>query len=212
MIGDPAAVAGLVTREVRSGSRDGASTRIAVARRTYATDRHDLWDTVTNPERLPRWFLPVSGELRPGGRYQLEGNAGGVVERCDPPSSFSVTWEMGEQVSWLTITLVEAVGGTTLELVHETPVDPAFWDEYGPGAVGVGWDLALVGLGLHVDSGEPVDPQAFEAFTLGPGGTELVRHVATGWADAAIADGDDAHAARAASDRTVTFYTVPPEP
>ena len=36
---DPVSTAGLVTREVRTGSRDGAPTRIAVARRTYRADR-----------------------------------------------------------------------------------------------------------------------------------------------------------------------------
>ena len=46
-----------------------------------------LWDACTNAERIPRWFLPVSGDLRLGGRYQLEGNAGGTIERCDPPRS-----------------------------------------------------------------------------------------------------------------------------
>ena len=29
----------------------------------------DVWDACTNPERIPRWFLPVSGDLRLGGRY-----------------------------------------------------------------------------------------------------------------------------------------------
>jgi hypothetical protein len=41
----------------------------------------DAWDGCPSLDRLPQWFLPVSGELRLGGRYQLEGNAGGTVER-----------------------------------------------------------------------------------------------------------------------------------
>src|SRR4051812_43858209 len=102
---DPATAAGLVTREVRSGSRDGAPTKIAVAHRTYSTDRADLWDAVTNPERIPRWLLPVTGELRVGGRYQLEGNAGGLVERCEEPEFFAVTWQFGPMVSWLDVVL-----------------------------------------------------------------------------------------------------------
>src|SRR4051794_4539265 len=101
MVEDPVVAAGLVTREVRSGTRDGLPTKVAVARRTYGTDRADLWDALTNAERLPRWFLPISGDLEVGGRYQLEGNAGGVVERCDEPRAFAVTWEMGDRISWL---------------------------------------------------------------------------------------------------------------
>lgn len=211
MIDDAVATAGLVTREVRSGSRDGAPTKIAVARRTYPTDQADLWDALTNGERLPRWFLPISGDLEVGGRYQSEGNAGGVVERCDAPTSFAVTWEMGPVVSWVEVTLSPAGDGTTLELVHESPVDPEFAAQFGPGAVGVGWDLALVSLGVHVDSGEPVDPELATALATTPVGIEFVQLAATGWADAAIADGDEPGPAKEAAERTVAFYTTVPE-
>src|SRR5262245_51272199 len=152
MKSDPIATAGLVTREVRSGSRDGVPTKIAIARRMYPTDQADLWDALTNEERIPRWFLPITGDLVVGGRYQLEGNAGGVVERCREPESFAVTWELGAMVSWLQVRLEPAEHGTTLELAHEAHVDPDLWGQFGPGAVGVGWDLALVGLGLHIES------------------------------------------------------------
>lgn len=211
MISDPVATAGLVAREVRTGERDGVATRIAVARRTYATDPADLWDALTNPERLPRWFLPVSGDLRPGGRYQLEGNAGGVVERCDAPTHLGLTWEMGPMMSWVTVTLAAVDGGTALELVHEAQVDPGFAAQFGPGAVGVGWDLALVGLGLHVDSGEPVDPEVALAFTFTTDGVAFVEASATAWGEAAAADGDDPVAAGEAAARTVAFYTTMPE-
>jgi uncharacterized protein YndB with AHSA1/START domain len=211
---DPVALAGLVEREVRTGTRGGGATRIAVARRTYATDPTDLWDCLTNADRLPRWFLPVSGELHVGGRYQLEGNAGGVVEVCDAPTTLAVTWEYGDTVSWLTVTLQPAGDGTRLELVHEAPVDPDFWAEFGPGAVGVGWDLALVGLGWHIDGGDPgaaIDPELRATFDTSPDGVALVTAAARAWGEAAIADGDDAAAAREAAERTVAFYTTVPE-
>ncbi|GAB4588768.1 SRPBCC family protein [Nocardia sp. IFM 10818] len=209
---EPAEAAGLVVREVRTGVRDGVATRIAVARRSYATDRADLWDALTDAERIPRWFLPVSGELKVGGRYQLEGNAGGVVEECEAPERFALTWEMGEQISWVSVTLRAEGEGTQLELVHEAHVDPAFAEQFGPGAVGVGWDLALaVGLGVHIETGAAVDPAEGMAFPLTPAGKEFVRLAALGWAEAAIRDGDEPEAARAAAERTVRFYTVEPE-
>jgi hypothetical protein len=108
------------------------------------------------------------------------------------------------------VVLTPGDGGTVLELSHEAPVDPDFWAQYGPGAGGVGWDLALMGLGLHVDSGAPVDPAAALAFPTTPAGVDFVRRAATDWAAAAIADGDDAEAAHAAADRTIDFYTVDP--
>jgi uncharacterized protein YndB with AHSA1/START domain len=206
---DPLASVGLAAREVRSGTRDGAPTRIVVARRTYATDQADLWNALTDAERIPRWFLPISGDLRPGGRYQLEGNAGGVVERCDEPEGFSVTWEMREQVSWLAVTLSPVAEGTLLELTHEAPVDPAFWEQFGPGAVGLGWDLGLWGLGLHVERGGAiVAPAAGEAFRGSPEGDAFLREAADAWAAAAIADGDEPEAARAAAERVLAAYTA----
>src|SRR6478609_4881589 len=107
---DPATAAGLVRREVRSGRRDGAPTKIAVARRTYPTGQAELWSALTDADRIPRWFLPISGSLAVGGRYQFEGNAGGVVERCDEPASFAVTWEFGPTVSWVEVTLTAVDG------------------------------------------------------------------------------------------------------
>jgi uncharacterized protein YndB with AHSA1/START domain len=212
MLLDPVTTAGLVTREIRTGERDGTPIRVAVARRTYPTDQADLWDCLTNADRLPRWFLPVSGDLSEGGKYQVEGNAGGVIERCEPPGSFAVTWEYGEMVSWLTVTLTPADGGTTLELVHEAAVDADMWKQFGPGAVGLGWDLALMGLGLHVASGEPVDPEAGLRFPFTPEGREFLQRAAIGWADAAVADGDDRGAADEAAGRTYEAYTTqPPE-
>jgi uncharacterized protein YndB with AHSA1/START domain len=208
---DPVVMAGLVAREVRSSSREGTPTKIVIARRSYPTGRTDLWDALTNAERIPRWFLPVSGDLQAGGRYQLEGNAGGTVERCEEPESFAVTWEFGGATSWLKVTLVSDGQQTSLELAHEAPVDPAMWGQYGPGAVGIGWDLALLGLFLHVESGAPVDRAMAVTLPASAEGTELIRRSATGWAEAAVKDGDEAGPAHEAAARTVAFYTTPSE-
>lgn len=210
MATEPIAAANLVIREVKTGARDGKPTKITIARRTYATDQADLWDVVTNADRLPRWFSPVAGDLQLGGRYQIEGNAGGVIEACDEPNGFALTWEFGGQVSWLRVTLAPAEDGATLEIAHEGIVD-AFWDEYGPGAGGVGWDLALFGLGLHLERGEGVDPDAAMTFTFTPEGAALVRVSVDAWARAAITHGDDPIEAQAAGERTFAFYTTVPE-
>jgi uncharacterized protein YndB with AHSA1/START domain len=208
---DPVAAAGLVTREVRSGDRDGAATKIAIARRTYPATQADLWDALTSADRLPRWFLPVTGDLRPGGRYQFQGNAGGVVERCKEPESFAVTWEFGGMLSWLEVTLTPDGERTALEFAHEAYVEPELWGQFGPGAVGVGWDLALMGLGQHLDSGAQVDKEQALAFPVSPDGTAFVGAAAAGWAGAAMADGDERGVAEQAAARTVAFYTIAPE-
>jgi len=90
---------GAVVRRVEDREQEGTPVRVVVATRRYDTDIDDLWDALTNAERIPRWFLPVSGELRLGGRYQLEGNAGGTIKVCEPPHSLAVTWEFGGGMS-----------------------------------------------------------------------------------------------------------------
>ena len=58
--------------------------------RDYDAPIDDVWDAVASPERIGRWFLPISGDFRVGGRYQLEGNAGGEILACDQPNAFKV--------------------------------------------------------------------------------------------------------------------------
>jgi len=205
---DIAATLGAVAREVASREHEGRPARVVVAARTYDTDIGDLWDALTSAERIPRWFLPISGDLRLGGRYQLKGNAGGEITTCEPPRRLAVTWEFGGQVSWVTVRLAEeAPERTRLELEHLAHVDDKFWDQYGPGAVGVGWELALMGLGLYLDTGEPNDPQAGAVWPTSPRGKSFVQGSSDGWCRASIAAGTDPAAAQAAAARTTAFYT-----
>ena len=98
-------------RSVSVLERDGKPARAVTLSRSYATTLEDLWDAVTNGDRLPRWFLPVTGELRPGGRYQLEGNAGGSITACGRPWHLALTWEFGGDVSWVEIRFSQGGAG-----------------------------------------------------------------------------------------------------
>lgn len=196
-----------VRRQVGSRTFEAGEARTVVVARTYDAPVEDVWDACTNPERIPRWFLPVSGELRVGGSYQLEGNAGGVIERCDPPHGFAATWEYGGNVSWIELRLSEAEPGQTrFELEHIVPDDEK-WTEFGPGAIGVGWDMALVGLTLHMQSGAAVDPREAAAWTGSEEGREFMTRSSARWCRAAIEAGADPAAATAAADRTTSAYT-----
>jgi uncharacterized protein YndB with AHSA1/START domain len=177
--------------------------------RTYDAPVEDVWDACTNPERIPRWFLPVSGDLRPGGRFRLEGNASGTIERCDPPHSFAATWEFGGGVSRIELRLEPRAGGTLLTLRHSVPEDD-HWRRFGPGAVGVGWDMGLMGLERHITSGEAVDREQAVAWFASPKGREFVAASGRAWGDAHAAGGADADAARTAADATVAAYTGAP--
>jgi uncharacterized protein YndB with AHSA1/START domain len=197
-----------VRREVGSRVLETGEARVVTISQTYEGDLDDVWDACTNPERIPRWFLPVSGDLRVGGRYQLQGNAGGTVERCDPPNSFAATWEMGGETSWIEVRLSEQPDGRIrFELEHVAHVTDERWAQFGPGAVGVGWDLALIGLVRHL-SGEPrVDPQQAFAWTVSDEGRQFIALSSDLWCEASIAAGTPTAGARAAAERTTAFYT-----
>ena len=83
----------------------GKPAVVAVAIRIYDTTVEDLWEAVTAPERIARWFLPVEGDLKLGGRYQLKGNAGGTITRCEPPEALDLTWEIMGGTSWVNLRL-----------------------------------------------------------------------------------------------------------
>jgi uncharacterized protein YndB with AHSA1/START domain len=199
---------GAVTRRLGTRVLEAGEARVSTISQAYDTGIDDLWDACTNPERIPRWFLPVSGDLRPGGRYQLEGNAGGTIERCEPPAGFAATWEYGGDVSWIEVRLVtEATGRTRFELDHVAHVDDERWAQYGPGATGVGWDLALMGLGLHLVSGAAVDRSEAEAWSASPEGRRFVAMSSQRWCEASIEAGTEEAAAREAAARTTAAYT-----
>src|ERR1700728_350314 len=92
-------------RRVASLKDDRRERRSAVISRTYLATIGEVWAACTNPERVARWSIPVSGELRAGGGYQFEGNAGGSIDRCDPPTGFSASWEFGDEITWIELRL-----------------------------------------------------------------------------------------------------------
>lgn len=201
-----------VSRKVGERVLEAGAARTATISQTYDTDIDDLWNAVTDPDRIARWFLPVSGELRLGGRYQLEGNAGGTVERCDPPKGFVATWEYGGQTSWIEVRLTsEADGGSRFELEHIAHVDEDIWNRFGPGAVGIGWDQGFLGLALHLATGDDVRAAYGEAWSASDEGKEFSRLSGERWYAAHVASGVDEAAARASADRTIAAYTGAPE-
>ena len=199
---------GAVTRSVQSTTRNGNPAKVVVATRTYPTDAADLWSALTDPERLPRWFAPVSGDLRLGGRFQVEGNAGGEVLACEAPEHLALTWEMGGETSWVDVLLEGSDASTTLTLRHTAElIDRDRWDMFGPGAVGVGWELGLMGLAEHLTTQATMDHEEVEAWSASPDGRDYLTGAATGWGEAAAAAGDDREAATSAAARTAAFYT-----
>lgn len=145
-----------VQREV---SRTGETVTVLM-RRSYQADPAEVWDALTDPDRMRRWFMPVSGDLQVGGTFQLEGNAGGEILECEPPKRFKVTF--GGPNSLLELRLLPGADASTeLELEHSMSEAPA---PGGAGAlwVGPGWDGGLLGLGLYVTGELPADADPTE--------------------------------------------------
>lgn len=194
---------GAVSRSVRSTERDGKEAKVIAVTRTFATTPDDLWEAITVAERLRRWFYPVTGDLKLGGRYQLKGNAGGTITRCEPRRELAVTWEYWGDVSWVEVRLEpESPERTRLDLEH-TMLAGDHWQEFGPGAGGVGWDLALVGLDQLLAGGEWSE----KAFSASPDGKDFIRGCADDWGRGDVAAGAAPEQARAAAQRTAAFYT-----
>jgi uncharacterized protein YndB with AHSA1/START domain len=138
---------------------DGSGERVSVLlRRGYDAPIGDVWDALTQPDRIKRWFMPISGELRVGGSFQLEGNAGGEILTCEPPRLLKVSFGGPTSIVELRLT-PDGDSDTVLELEHSVPIEMA---QSGAGAlyVGPGWDGALLGLGLFLRGEAVGDPVA----------------------------------------------------
>ncbi|HEY9314048.1 SRPBCC domain-containing protein [Williamsia sp.] len=200
-----------VTRTVVRSDKDitdaGSTIRtVAALRQDYATGIDDLWDACTAPGRLVRWFAPVNGDLRLAGTYQVEGNAGGTIKRCDAPTGFDVTWEFGGEVSELSVRLESlGAGHSRLVLEHSADVDLGRWQAFGPGAVGIGWDLGLLGLAHHLANSGAAPAQDTD-WAQTEQAQRFMSDSSRRWADASIDAGTPEELARESEMRTTAFY------
>ncbi len=213
---------GAVQRDLRTAGDGPAAVRTQRLSQEYRATLADVWDAVTVPDRIRRWFLPVTGDLRVGGRYQLEGNAGGQILECVPPAgdsaSYRLTWAYGDAPdTWVTLRLTAlAPEHTRLDLEHvarvaDVPED--LWRQYGPSATGIGWDSILLGLALYVGGAQDgVTPEEAAAWMASEEGVRFSRASADAWAAAHVADGADTDDAVRAAAATVALYTQPPAP
>ncbi|MCY3896682.1 MAG: polyketide cyclase [Chloroflexi bacterium] len=197
---------GAVDRAVSSLQPDGELAHAVTLARSYQTDVNDLWDAVTSADRIPRWFLPITGDLELGGSYQLEGNAGGRITACQPPSSYDITWEFAGFVTWVDVRVsAEGPHSARFSITH-TAHHSEHWDTFGPGATGVGFEMGLLGLYMHLTDPDQPRPDPLD-FAMSPDGKALLTGSGRAWGEAAIAAGADPELARAAAARTIAFYT-----
>lgn len=113
----------------------GTTLRIA---RTYAASPEEIFEALTDPKTLTRWFAPSEEfdvyvdrfDARVGGRYRIEmrhqdgdvHTAVGTIREIDRPSRlvYTWTWEGGEMGDTLVTWALSGVDeGTELTLTHE---------------------------------------------------------------------------------------------
>ncbi|WP_187369109.1 SRPBCC domain-containing protein [Baekduia soli] len=106
----------LLHRRIAAGD-----ARVAVFDRVYAAPIDDVWDACTNPDRLARWYVPVRGDLRLGGRFEQAMMGSGEIVECEPPRHLRVS--LGGGADEIELRLTEAgPGATALELQHATTI------------------------------------------------------------------------------------------
>jgi uncharacterized protein YndB with AHSA1/START domain len=133
--------------------------------RTYDAPIQDVWSACTDPDRLRRWYVPVTGDLRVGGRFEQVNMGSGEILECEAPSHLRLSLGGGadEIELWLRAT---DDGMTELELQHATTIaeheiggqmyDAVF-------CMGGGYYPRLYALHLHLHGELPAewDPAAF---------------------------------------------------
>ncbi len=196
-------------RVVKDVEYKGRQVRSVSGARTFDAEIEELWDAVTNAQRIPNWFGQVSGDLKLGGRYQIKNNAAGEITRCDAPTALDITWEFGGNISWVTVRLEPVDDGVRLTLEHLMCKDPAseeHWKKYGPGATGVGWDFGFLGLGLHISSGEPVLENETNDWAVTDDGKAFIKNCAKEWGEAHVLSGEDRATSESMATATAAFY------
>lgn len=156
--------------ELRHTTISAGEARVAVFTRTYPTTVEDLWDACTDPERLRRWYVPVTGDLRLGGTFQQVNMGSGTIVACEPPHLLKLSLGNGADEIELRLSAGVADGTATLELQHATTLDSHDIGGQRYDAIfcmGGGYYPRLLALDLHLRGTLPDDYDS-AAFHLNP--------------------------------------------
>lgn len=158
--------------------RADGQTAAVVVRAALSSTRLEAWTALTDPEILARWFRPVTGDLRDGGRYHADGVGGGEILTCRPPAELAVTWPFGA----VRIHLAERADGCDLELTHDgVPLGEVVAPPGAPWGAGPGWEVTLDGLAATLDGADaPRWDQARRALAVEAWAAATATATATG--------------------------------
>jgi uncharacterized protein YndB with AHSA1/START domain len=181
----------IVTRRIAAGE-----VRAIRIRRHFDARPEEVWHACTDPARFGRWFSGVSGDLRQGGRYEMDLGVSGDILHCEAPTRLVVTWAYDDRgADEVELRLAPDGDGTEMVLEHAAVNETAEMDgrlvdvilnDAGSGAngQGAGWELGLVLLDKYLHDELPEDPGAWEE---SPEALELADRSGAAW-EAALAE------------------------
>ena len=132
-------------------STDGDTSAVRLERTLDALP-DEIWQALTQPDRLRNWLAPTEIDAREGGQLTIDFSSQpdgtvvrGTLRVYDPPRTLEYDWtEGGEGPSVVRFELEPAEGGTRLTLTHRL-----LSDEEVPGFA-AGWHAHLEALIDHL--------------------------------------------------------------
>jgi uncharacterized protein YndB with AHSA1/START domain len=122
----------------------------------YETDVDDLWSAITDPERLARWIVEVSGDLHVGGEFNASFTSSwegvGRVDVCERPHRLLVTMSPGTADETVIEAELHGDGDKTLLVIEERGLPLDVYADHG-----AGWQAHIDDLTAHLAGRETRD-------------------------------------------------------
>ena len=174
----------------------------------YDTSADDLWDALTNRD-ASRGGSCRFRATSSWAENMTQGKCGRDDHRLRAADAFRATG-IGGAAEWIDVKVTADRDKARMTLEH-TAIIEDHWTQFGPGAVGIGWDLAVVGLERNIwrpGFGRPRRRRGMDGFAGRQGVHERERRVL---ARGACRGGVDPPG-QGRSDRTIAFYRGEPPP
>lgn len=143
----------VVQRSMTDRQIAAGSARAAVLKRRYDAPIEKVWDAITTPDRVDRFFLPLSVDSE-AGTYAFQGQASGKILVCDTPNLLRVDWTPPDRdtTDQVEVRLTpDGPNATWLELEHASVADVFHTDltadKFSPA---LGWEAPLHFLGEYL--------------------------------------------------------------
>lgn len=122
----------------------------------YDADLDELWSAVTDPERLARWLVEVTGDLRVGGaieaRFTSSWTGPGRIDVCESPTHLLVTMSPNASDETVIEAWLTAEGDRTRLVLEERGIPIPELAGHGSG-----WQAHVEDLATHLSGGNQYD-------------------------------------------------------